>query len=68
MSAPKRAPGQVWAVKDGKPGVFLIVGPGKTSYGDAWSCLTLEPQPGHQERQCFVADDVWFMLFAELLA
>jgi len=64
---PKRAVGQVWKMKDDKPGVFLIVAPGNTSYSDdAWTVLVLESR--RDEDRVRVFDDVWFSLgWAELV-
>ena len=68
MKKSKRAIGQTWALKSGSPGLVLIVGRGKTSYGDAWQVLTIEPQKNDRDRQAGdvgLADDVWFEIFAE---
>lgn len=59
----------MWGLKSGDPGLVLIVGRGATSYGDAWRILTLEPQRGSRPAgSVTLADDVWFTIFAELLA
>ncbi len=71
MKAPKRAVGQVWGLKDGGPGLVLIVGEGKTSYGDGWRILTIEAQRNstiHPAGDVAVADDTWFEVFAVRVA